>query len=425
MLRKIEKFVAKALNNNIKLKQFIKHIYTLPFIFVGSFIFRTNLQGKSIHFGEIGKESFLGYYDIAPDNKDGLVLCHQTANSTFLDPNAEKKLKLHYFILISLLIQFLAQKPLPIIGNRVADFSGFLIINLFLMIMTLKKIYIYSRIIDINDFNKEQVVQKPIQTLINDNEFLSLNYSRLAALRPDYGYFNIDEAEIDLEDYINDGIWKVDIKNEKETLLYSLENIINLDYQNHFSLCKHKINHLMMSPNKKNFLILHRIFEGNKRTGRLILGDIAGSSLKLLPSDKMVSHYTWLDDNKVLAYLSMHDNEDAYYVINVNNLNYTKPKNLNTIANGDGHPTLIDENNIITDTYPDRYGYQKIFMYNYKNDKVSTIGSVKHYRKYKLVNRCDLHPKPSRSKNYFFFDSVFTGKRRLHKLKISDDIINK
>ena len=425
MLRKIEKFVAKALNNNIKLKQFIKHIYTLPFIFVGSFIFRTNLQGTSIHFGEIGKESFLGYYDIAPDNKDGLVLCHQTANSTFLDPNAEKKIEVALFH---------PNKPFnPIFSTKTSAYNWqqgsrlqWLSNNKFIFndYDSKKNIYI-SRIIDINDFNNEQVVQKPIQTLINDNEFLSLNYSRLAALRPDYGYFNIDEAEIDLEDYINDGIWKVDIKNEKETLLYSLENIINLDYQNHFSLCQHKINHLMMSPNKKSFLILHRIFEGNKRTGRLILGDIEGSSLKLLPSDKMVSHYTWLDDNKVLAYLSMHDNEDAYYVINVNNLNYTKPKNLNTIANGDGHPTLIDENNIITDTYPDRYGYQQIFMYNYKNDKVTTIGSVKHYRKYKLVNRCDLHPKPSRSKNYFFFDSVFTGKRRLHKLKISDDIINK
>ena len=83
----------------------------------------------------------------------------------------------------------------------------------------------------------------------------------------------------------------------------------------------------------------------------------------------MVSHYTWLDDNKVLAYLSMHDNEDAYYVINVNNLNYTKPKNLNTIANGDGHPTLIDENNIITDTYPDRYGYQKFLCITIKMTK--------------------------------------------------------
>ena len=60
-------------------------------------------------------------------------------------------------------------------------------------------------------------------------------------------------------------------------------------------------------------------------------------------------------------------------------------------------------------------------MYNYKNDKVSTIGSVKHYRKYKLVNRCDFIQNPLGLK-LFFFDSVFTGKTIN---KISDDIINK
>ena len=143
MLRKIEKFVAKALNNNIKLKQFIKHIYTLPFIFVGSFIFRTNLQGTSIHFGEIGKESFLGYYDIAPDNKDGLVLCHQTANSTFLDPNAEKKIEVALFH---------PDKPFnPIFSTKTSAYNWqqgsrlqWLSNNKFLMIMTLKKIYIFQ-----------------------------------------------------------------------------------------------------------------------------------------------------------------------------------------------------------------------------------------------------------------------------------------
>ena len=418
MLRKIEKIVAKLLNNNERLKQLIKWLYTLPFIAIGRFIYRTNFNGKIIEYGQKEKESFFGYYDLKPDNNNGMVLCHQSNHSTSIDPNPEKKIEIALF--------HLSEPNNPIYltttsaynwqqGSRLQWISDEKFI--FNDFDVNKNIYI-SRIIDINDYDNETIIDKPIQSLINENEFLSLNYTRLAALRPDYGYFNIDTESFNLDEQKNDGIWKVNIQNKKESILYSLSEIIQLGYQSDFLKCKHKINHLMLSPDKKNFLILHRIFSGKKRTGRLILAATDGTSLELLPSNKMVSHYTWIDNDTVLAYLSMQGDEDAYYQINTKNKKYKKVTHLNKITSGDGHPTLLEDGSVVTDTYPDRFGFQQLFLYEPEYDNVILLGSLRHFRSYQLVNRCDLHPKPSSTKNRFYFDSVFSGKRRLYKFDI-------
>ena len=258
----------------------------------------------------------------------------------------------------------------------------------------------------------------PIQSLINSNEFLSLNYQRLAALRPDYGYFNIDPLAINLAETKNDGIWKVSIKENSSRLLYTLDEIINFNNKDDNQKLHHKVNHLMLSPDRNKFLILHRSFIGKKRFGRLLLGNIHGKKLIELPSNKMVSHYTWLNDDEVLGYLSIKNKGDGYFKININSHLVEEMKSLNDSALGDGHPIILKDNIIVTDTYPDRFGFQSLYIHDSYEGSTRKIAYVKHPRNYKFENRCDLHPKPSINNNFFYFDSIMTNKRRFYRYKI-------
>ena len=90
----------------------------------------------------------------------------------------------------------------------------------------------------------------------------------------------------------------------------------------------------------------------------------------------MVSHYTWIDNDTVLAYLSMQGDEDAYYQINTKNKKYKKVTHLNKITSGDGHPTLLEDGSVVTDTYPDRFGFQQLFLYEPEYDNVILLGNT-------------------------------------------------
>lgn len=418
MLRRIEKFFAKQLNRNLAIKNLVKSIYTLPFNLVGSFFFKSKIVGAVVEFGEDSKESFFGYYDLKPDNFDGKVLCHQSIHSTFMSPNPNNQVEICVFNIDD------PKKPIFTTtsnafnwqqGSRLQwlDKKKF-IFNDF---CEETKKYI-ARVIDLDKNFEEKVISMPIQSLINSDEYLSINYHRLAALRPDYGYFNIDPATLKLNNLDDDGIWKVSIKENSSKLIYSLHEIINFNKKTENNNLHHKVNHLMLSPDKKNFLIIHRSFDGKKRFGRLLIGNVNGKGLVELPSNKMVSHYTWLNNDEVLGYLSIKDKKDGYFKINIRSNSIDEMQSLNALTLGDGHPICIKENIIVTDSYPDRFGFQSLYIYDSHENSTNKIAYLRHSRQYKLENRCDLHPKPSVNDNYFYFDSVMTNKRRFYRYKI-------
>jgi hypothetical protein len=90
----------------------------------------------------------------------------------------------------------------------------------------------------------------------------------------------------------------------------------------------------------------------------------------------------------------------------------------------DGHPTLFKDTIILTDTYPDVYSYQLLFMY----DKDKAV-------KYKLVYsysvpvknevfRTDMHPRFNIDKSIICYDANVKGERRLYLLKDWNHAIN-
>src|SRR5690606_15588341 len=86
-----------------------------------------------------------------------------------------------------------------------------------------------SRVYSVAERREVQRHEYPVQDSFGTSYFLSLNYHRLHALRPDYGYRNLpplDDSALARLD--NDGIWRVEQSSGISRLLYSLEDVCDI-----------------------------------------------------------------------------------------------------------------------------------------------------------------------------------------------------
>ena len=61
---------------------------------------------------------------------------------------------------------------------------------------------------------------------------------------------------------------------------------------------------------------------------------------------------------------------------------------------------------------------QFLYLADLESESVTQLGEFKHWTKYHDQTRCDLHPRLDIKKGCIYFDSVYTGKRQLHKLEL-------
>ncbi|MFW6046860.1 MAG: hypothetical protein ACOCP4_03610, partial [Candidatus Woesearchaeota archaeon] len=67
-----------------------------------------------------------------------------------------------------------------------------------------------------------KIYDKPVNNVSKTGRYaLSLNYDRLAVMRPDYGYFNRNNSP--LPDNKNDGIWHIDLNTGQTKLIITLD----------------------------------------------------------------------------------------------------------------------------------------------------------------------------------------------------------
>ncbi len=255
----------------------------------------------------------------------------------------------------------------------------------------------------------------PVQDSYKCDYFLSINYRRIMKLRADYGYRNLPPlSDEEMKELSNDGIFRVDFNTRKAVLVHSLKDIAGLDAKPIFDDCFHVVNHVMISPDGKGFIFIHRYYLGKRRFDRLIYSDF--KQMKVLVDEGMVSHCCWIDDSKILGYFK-HGGKDAFYYCNITDGVITCNHAMSQMGYGDGHPSCHD-NLIVFDTYPDRSRMQHLFLYDSKADTVNHLLEVYQSTAYMNECRCDLHPRFSDDGKRIFFDTVYNGKRQLCYINI-------
>ena len=269
---------------------------------------------------------------------------------------------------------------------------------------------------------EEKVISAPVYSVSADGKFaLTLDFSRLYNLRPGYGYYNVPEKTKGVALPDTTAIWKIDLETGKVTSLLKYTDFANFQPRPVMQEAGavHKVNHIMLSPNGKRFMVLYRWFIGERKYTRLITCNVDGTDMYVLSDDDMVSHCFWKDDDHIIAFENKKKSGTGYYLMKDKTQEYVHcwPE-----MTGDGHPSYSpDRSLVVTDSYPDRARVASLRVMNadVEKNEVNVVARVFAPFKYDNDTRCDLHPRWNHAGDKICFDSVFEGHRGLYIVDIS------
>ena len=213
-------------------------------------------------------------------------------------------------------------------------------------------------------------------------------------------------------------IWKMDIDTGNVTELLKYTDFAKFEPRPEMleEGSVHKVNHLMLSPNGKRFMVLYRFFVGQRKYTRLITCNVDGTDMYLLSDDDMVSHCYWKNDEEIIAFERKKNGGNGYYLMKDKSQDYT---HLWPYLNNDGHPSYCptDNNLVVFDTYPNRARAQEVKIArdtDVDGNDIKVLAKVFAPFKYDNDTRCDLHPRWSRDGKRICFDACFEGHRGLY-----------
>ena len=274
-----------------------------------------------------------------------------------------------------------------------------------------------SRILNI-DSGKERIINAPLYDISSDGRLgLSIDFERLQAKRPGYGYSC--NQHIEKKECLNDeGIDIVDIETNTKKRIVTYSQISDLPGCRSNDFDKNYLNHISFSPSGDKFLFFWLQEEKKVHLAKLIVFDINSEKFTVLESTERSSHYVWENDDNIIctAYYGIHDCHYYRYTISTNSKELLCPD----LLNEDGHPSFIGKNIIITDTYPDRFGYQHVFKVNLDKRTKKEIGAFYSNCRIEGERRTDLHPRFSVNKQMLSIDINSNKLRKTCFIKIGD-----
>lgn len=363
-------------------------------------------------FSKKGVHTFFGYYDLDPVNSEGKILYQEVSDGCAESDIIVDKIDGGDKQYITKSNAWNWQQ-----GSRLRWFPAN--DNVILFNDFVKGKYI-CRMVNIVD-KSETIIDFPFYDVSHDGRYaLSIDFLRLGYMRPGYGYTNIKLDE-DYSSFLDKGIDLIDISNNCKVKTISYNRIAeslnkDLDQKENWYL-----NHLSYSPNDQKFLFFFIEEKGSYFKSNLLTYDIQRDLISVHESELLASHYAWYDNEHILCtayYDSQTDYKCGYFIYDINNK--TKRPIMPSLLTIDGHPTFIDNNHFITDTYPDENGYQGIYLANIANDEIKPIVSVYNYLVQSVEKRTDLHPRFDKDSNILCFDANYNGKRSMIALKYNN-----
>ena len=262
---------------------------------------------------------------------------------------------------------------------------------------------------------QERILPLPVYSVApNGSIALTLDFSRLHRLRRGYGYSNIPDRTAGQLIPNEPCIWSLDLQTGEINSILWYKDFVDFEHRVEMDGAEHKVNHIMISPNGKRFMVLHRWFNGERKYTRLVTANIDGTDLYNLSDDDMVSHCCWKNNMEIFAFENKHDGGNGYYLMKDKSSQY---KRYWPTINYDGHPSFSpDGEHIVFDRYPDGKRIAAVMLADDDANESSVHIMARVFAPFKYDNdtRCDLHPRWSRDGKKICFDAIFEGGRGLY-----------
>lgn len=276
------------------------------------------------------------------------------------------------------------------------------------------KVY-YSRIVNI-DTKEERRIDAPLYDISSDGRFgLSIDFERLGAKRPGYGYTcrPYIEAEHQLE---NESIRLVDLANNTIRDIITFADIANINGCETKDFSNNYLNHLCFSPSGHQFLFFWLTVKSHTHKAYLLVHNLISGKTKLIENSEKVSHYVWLNEDTIICTARDNDGRDHYhrYTVSTGEKKTLCP----AILCYDGHPSVYSKELILTDTYPDTMGYQHLYLANIDKSLKRPVLDIYSNCMITGERRTDLHPRLNTGKTMVCLDANILKYRELYFIKI-------
>jgi hypothetical protein len=279
---------------------------------------------------------------------------------------------------------------------------------------------------------ERDTLSMPIYTLSPGGDFaLSADFSRIQDLRLGYGYVGLADPYAEDVAPRNSGVFHVDLESRESHLILSLADVAKIPHQGAvLKDVKHYFNHLLIAPDSKRFIVLHRWRKLNEaKTGtvggfvtRMITANVDGSDVYVLDPSGHTSHFIWKDDEHVCMWTKPKGRPAAFYLFK------DKSRSVEIVGKDlmtrNGHNTYIPRTNqqwILNDTYPDKNRNQKPYLFHVPSNRLIYLGEFRSPDPYRGEWRCDTHPRSSNSGRLVCIDSPHTSSgRQLHLIDVGE-----
>lgn len=242
---------------------------------------------------------------------------------------------------------------------------------------------------------------------------LAVDFGRIYAFRPGYGYAGFVDENADVCVPENDGVFLCDFESGKSKLLVSYADM----YKTSGFAPDDKIlvNHITFNRDSDRYVMLVRNFPkpGGWWSTSMVIGDLKGN-IKTVLSNTYVSHYHWKNGFEIVAHCTV-DGVTSMFEINVDT---GAAKNLylpyfEEPGNPDIHCNYSpDRKYIIGDGYPHEH-YRSLIAYSLESGRSVKLFKVLGDDPAIIDIRCDLHARFVYGGSTISYDTIHNGKRQI------------
>jgi hypothetical protein len=270
------------------------------------------------------------------------------------------------------------------------------------------------RVLDVKS-GQPRTLPAPIYALTPDGRIgVGCSFSRIWDVRTGYGYPGLVDPDKDNPTPDNSGVYSLDMRSGEQRLLVSVAQVLKLGQPfPDWGQAKHYFIHLLVSPDGKRFVLLHRWRTPQKHAGtRMLTANLDGSDLRLIDANGLTSHFIWRDERHILAWSDQPSHGKRFYLFD--DRGQEQPQAVGPdVMLADGHCTYLPGNAwILNDSYPDRQRKQHPFLFEVATGRRVPLGHFHSPPEYTGEWRVDTHPRFSPDGKKVVIDSPHGGNGR-------------
>lgn len=286
-----------------------------------------------------------------------------------------------------------------------------------------------SRVLDIRG-SEQRTLPRPIYALSPDGKTaITADFARIQDMRPGYGYAGASDPYGDERAPADSGVWRMDMRSGQSELILSLADVAQIPHQGEkIGPLWHYFNHLLISPDGRRFIVLHRWRQAKARESqggggfrtRMITANLDGSGVYILDPSGYTSHFIWRDPKHICAWTRPAGKPAGFYLFHDRTREVLPVGHEKMPVNG--HNTYLphtDREWILNDTYPDRERRQTVYLYHVPSGRRVDLGRFHSPPEYRGEWRCDTHPRSSNDGRTIAIDSPHGGNgRQVHLIDV-------